>query len=89
MCGVVLRIPLEQAQNVLHTELANSFAAFKCCVCELALFRLEVKDALLDRVGDCQTVDCHVLRLVEAVDTVNSLLLYELCIISLPPGQAL
>jgi hypothetical protein len=71
-------ITLEQCQNVFHGEFADSLAAFNGCIGEFTLCFLQLEDTLFDAVVDGEAVDCDIDRLVEAMDSVDGLLFYEL-----------
>jgi len=82
MVTLALRILPEQIQNIPHAELRNGLSAFQGRFCEFPLLLLQREDALFDRVGDGEAVDCDVDGLVEAVDTVDGLFFDELDSIS-------
>ena len=76
---IILRIPLEQRKDILHTKLADRLAALNRRLREFALRLLQSDDAFFDGVVDGETVHGDVDGLVEAVDTVDGLFFYELC----------
>lgn len=78
MAMVIFRVAPEQFQNVLHAELADRFA-LDGRLGEGPFFLLKGQDALFDRVGDGQSVDDDVDRLIEPMDTVDGLFFDELC----------
>ena len=73
----MLGIPSEEVQDILQAQLRNGFA-FDGGLGQLALFLLEVEDALFDAVGDSYLVNHHVDGLVEAVDAIDGLFFDEL-----------
>jgi len=69
----------EKVHDILHAQLADRLAAaLDGRVCKVALLGLQFEDALFDAVGDCEAVNYYVLRLVEAVDSIDCLFFDEL-----------
>jgi hypothetical protein len=70
---LVLRLVLEQRQDILHAKLADCLAAHDDGVSELALRLLQLKDTFFDAVVNGEAIYDNVDRLIEAVETVDGL----------------
>ena len=77
MCGVMLRIPPEEAQDILHTQLRHRFA-LNSSFGQSPFLPLQVEDSLLDTVGDSDLVDYHVNCLIEPMDSIDGLFFNKL-----------
>ena len=77
MPRVMLCIPPEELEDVLHAQLGHSFT-FNGCGGQSARLFLEIKDTFLNAVGNSDFVDDNVDCLIETVDTVNGLFFHKL-----------
>lgn len=81
MMARMLGIFAEEVENISHAQLAHCLAAtFDGRVGEFSFLRLELQNSLLDGVGDGQTVNDDILRLVQTMNAVNGLLFDKLVI---------
>lgn len=75
---IVLGIAVEKIEDVLHAQFADCLASLNGCFCELALCFLQFEDTLFDRVMDREAVDSYIDCLIEAMNSIDGLLFYEL-----------
>jgi hypothetical protein len=82
---VVLSVTTEEGHEILHAQLAHRLAAFNRSISECAFCFLKVKNTFFDRARNGEAIYNNVDCLIQAMDTVYSLFLYKLVIVSFRP----
>lgn len=74
----MLSITTKQRHNILHSQFTNRLSTFNSRISQFTFCFLEIEDPFFDCIGDGEAVDYYVDCLVETVDAVDGLFLYEL-----------